>query len=82
MRTLYHLLSVTISLLFLLSCGTDANDNDPDGDLMEFELASNGVTITCANANAGDRGVVDGEIYVAVDNERLRKRRDEGAYLL
>src|SRR6056297_391816 len=81
MRTIYILLFFTISIPLLLSCGTDANEDDPDGDLKEFELASNGITIKCNDANPGDRGTVDGEIYVAVDNDRLRRRADSGSDL-
>lgn len=84
MRTAYYLLSSTLSIFFLLSCGTDANNNDSDPDendedLIEFKLALNGITIKCTDANVGDMGVVDGVTYEAVNNDLLRRRIDSGS---
>jgi uncharacterized repeat protein (TIGR02543 family) len=42
-----------------------------------FRLAENGVTCICEGVKAGDKGVVNGVEYEAVDNQLLRKRRDE-----
>jgi surface protein len=38
-------------------------------------------TIKCPNAKVGDKGIVNGKQYEAVDRELLIKRRDEGADL-
>lgn len=43
-----------------------------------FYLADNGVTIMCPTAAVGEKGVVNGIEYEAVDNALLRQRRDEG----
>jgi len=37
MRTFHILLFFALSNLLLFSCGTDANEDDPDGDRKEFE---------------------------------------------
>ena len=37
-----------------------------------FELAPNGVTITCSNASVGNTGMVNGTMFTAVDNTSLR----------
>lgn len=75
--------TLLLSLVFIYSCGTDVNDNDldPNDNFLEFELDSNGITIKCPDANAGDMGIVDGVKYEAVDNNLLRQRRDEGSDL-
>lgn len=46
-----------------------------------FYLAENGVTIKCNNCSPGDKGVVDGITYEAVDELLLRQRIEEGADL-
>ena len=39
-------------------------DSDCDGVIVPlFHLESNGVTITCPNANVGDTGVINGVFY-------------------
>lgn len=43
-----------------------------------FELAENGITITCNGAEAGDTGEVNGIMYTAVDRELLISKRDAG----
>ena len=43
-----------------------------------FYLAENGITCICEDANLGDKGFINGVEYEAVDNELIRKRRDEG----
>lgn len=75
-------MKVLLSILFLsllLSCGTDVNDLDPGGNLLEFEKAPNDITIKCSDANPGDIGVVDGVKYEAVNNDLLRQRIDGGS---
>lgn len=44
----------------------------------KFTLADNGITCVCENVNPGDKGFIDGVEFEAVDNDLLRKRRDEG----
>ncbi len=44
-----------------------------------FRLSENGVTCICENVKVGDKGFINGIEYEAVDNELLRKRRDEKA---
>ena len=44
----------------------------------EFQLAPNGVTITCNGAEPGDTGIVDGVTYTAVDRQLLETKRDNG----
>ena len=63
MKIFVYSLSIILSLFLFLSCGTDVNDNDldPDVNFLEFELAPNGITILCPDANVGDFGVVDGK---------------------
>lgn len=39
-----------------------------------FFLAENGVTCMCPNAQPGERGVINGVVYEAVDNNLLRQR--------
>ena len=46
-----------------------------------FFLDDNQVTIKCINCLPGDKGVVDGVEYEAVDRALLETRRDEGADL-
>ncbi|MFT7035364.1 MAG: surface protein [Cyclobacteriaceae bacterium] len=46
-----------------------------------FSLDDNGVTIKCINCRPGDKGVVDGVEYEAVDRALLLTRRDQGADL-
>ncbi len=43
-----------------------------------FYMAENGITIMCPDAGIGEKGMVDGVEYEAVDRELLRQRRDEG----
>lgn len=44
-----------------------------------FKLAENGVTCVCENVKPGEKGMLNGVEYEAVDNELIRIRRDEGA---
>lgn len=44
-----------------------------------FRLSENGVTCICENVKVGDKGFINEKEYEAVDNELLRKRRDEKA---
>ncbi len=44
-----------------------------------FRLAENGVTCVCENVKPGEKGFINGVEFEAVDNDLLRKRRDEGA---
>jgi hypothetical protein len=46
-----------------------------------FKILENGVTCVCEGVNPGSKGMIDGVEYEAIDNELLRKRRDEGADL-
>jgi uncharacterized repeat protein (TIGR02543 family) len=46
-----------------------------------FYLAENGVTCKCPNAKVGEKGIISGEIYEAVDNDLIRKRLSEGAVM-
>ncbi|WP_167613190.1 BspA family leucine-rich repeat surface protein [Maribellus sediminis] len=46
-----------------------------------FYFDDNGVTIKCMDCVAGDKGIVNGIEYEAVDRELLMQRRDEGADL-
>ncbi|WP_170932529.1 BspA family leucine-rich repeat surface protein [Belliella buryatensis] len=46
-----------------------------------FKILENGVTCVCEGVNPGSKGMIDGVEYEAVDNELLRKRRDEGVDL-
>ncbi|OYX13997.1 MAG: hypothetical protein B7Z16_14985, partial [Algoriphagus sp. 32-45-6] len=42
-----------------------------------FYLAENGITCKCPNAKAGEKGLINGVLYEAVDNELIRKRLSE-----
>jgi len=44
-----------------------------------FRLSENGVTCICENVKSGEKGFINGIEYEAVDNNLIRKRRDEGA---
>jgi uncharacterized repeat protein (TIGR02543 family) len=44
-----------------------------------FRLSENGVTCICENVKPGEKGFINGIEYEAVDNNLIRKRRDEGA---
>lgn len=46
-----------------------------------FYLNTNGITCMCPNASPGEKGIIDGIEYEAVDRGLLEKRRDEGADL-
>lgn len=46
-----------------------------------FYLNANGITCMCPNASPGEKGIIDGIEYEAVDRGLLEKRRDEGADL-
>lgn len=46
-----------------------------------FYTHENGVTVLCPSATAGEKGVVHGIEYEAVDRDLLFERRDEGADL-
>ena len=46
-----------------------------------FYIHENGVTIMCPSASAGEKGLVHGIEYEAVDRDLLFQRRDEGADL-
>lgn len=46
-----------------------------------FKILDNGITCFCEGVNPGNKGIIDGVEYEAVDNELLKKRRDEGADL-
>lgn len=46
-----------------------------------FYLAENGITIKCPDAEAGEKGFVDGVEYEAVDSELLVLRKNEDADL-
>ena len=48
---------ILLSLLFLISCGTENETSDV------VQLSSNGVTILCPDGEVGDTGVVDGVEY-------------------
>jgi len=43
-----------------------------------FRIMDNGVTCICENVKPGERGVINGVEYEAVDNQSIRTRRDEG----
>ncbi len=43
-----------------------------------FYLAENGITCKCEGAKPGDKGVINGVEYEAVNNNSLRQRRAEG----
>jgi surface protein len=42
-----------------------------------FRLAENGITCICENVKPGDKGFINGVEFEAVDNDLIRKRRDE-----
>lgn len=44
-----------------------------------FFLHPNGITCMCPKAKPGDKGLINGVLYEAVDNNSLRKKRDEKA---
>jgi uncharacterized repeat protein (TIGR02543 family) len=46
-----------------------------------FKILENGVTCVCEGVNPGNKGKINGIEYEAVDNDLLRKRRNEGADL-
>lgn len=46
--------------------------------VQNFKLHPNGVTCLCPDSKPGDKGMINGVEYESVDNELLRKRRDEG----
>ena len=46
-----------------------------------FYLDENGIIIKCENCQPGDKGIVNGIEYEAVDRALLEQRRDEGADL-
>ncbi|HSF52729.1 MAG TPA: hypothetical protein VLA71_03205 [Algoriphagus sp.] len=50
----------------------------PEGD-PKFYLAENGITCKCENVIAGDKGMINGVEYEAVNNEFLRLRLSEKA---
>ncbi|MDI1324330.1 MAG: BspA family leucine-rich repeat surface protein [Algoriphagus sp.] len=43
-----------------------------------FRLAENGITCICENVKPGEKGFINGIEFEAVDNQLLRKRKDEG----
>lgn len=46
-----------------------------------FYLAENGITCKCPNAKPGEKGLINGVLYEAVDNELIRNRVKEKADL-
>jgi hypothetical protein len=46
-----------------------------------FYLAENGITIKCPQATVGQKGMVNGIEYEAVNRTLLNQRRNEGADL-
>ncbi len=44
----------------------------------KFYLSENGVTCKCPNTVPGEKGILNGVEFESVDNDLLRKRRDEG----
>ncbi|WP_373524179.1 BspA family leucine-rich repeat surface protein [Aquiflexum sp.] len=49
------------------------------GSTSVFYLAANGITCKCEGANPGDKGIINGVEYEAVDNDLVRNRRNEKA---
>lgn len=43
----------------------------------EFSIAENGITCKCQKANPGEKGLINGVEYEAVDNKLIRQRRDQ-----
>jgi uncharacterized repeat protein (TIGR02543 family) len=50
-------------------------------EIPKFFLHQNGVTCLCPDTKPGDKGIVNGVEFESVDNELLRKRRNEGVDL-
>lgn len=46
-----------------------------------FKIDSNNITCVCENVKPGDKGLINGVEFEAVDNDLLRKRLSEGADL-
>ena len=67
---------VLISTLLFFNCSAPTNNVDKI-----FNLNDNGITIMCSSAEIGQKGIVNGVEYEAVDRDLLLQRRDEGSDL-
>jgi len=47
-------------------------------EIPKFFLHENGITCLCPDTKPGDKGLINGIEFESVDNDFLRKRRDEG----
>ena len=68
----YKLFLILFSLV-IVSC----EEEEPTTPSTDFYIAENGITCKCEAAEVGDKMMVNGVEYEAVDNDLLRQRRDQ-----